>query len=63
MKKKEVQKKYLEKIKLINNYNKNYYELSKPLVDDQHYDNLKKEIILLEKKFTFFRSKFLQLQL
>ncbi len=57
MKKKEVQKKYLEKIKLINNYNKNYYELSKPLVDDQHYDNLKKEIILLEKKFTFLRSK------
>ena len=34
MKKKEVQKKYLVKIKKLNNFNKNYYDKSSPVVDN-----------------------------
>ena len=43
MKKKEIQKKYNDKIKLIKKYNISYYDKSNPIVNDQVYDNLKKE--------------------
>ena len=47
MNKKDIQKKYLDKLKLIQKYNQNYYEKSKPLVEDRVYDSLKKEILSL----------------
>ena len=50
MNKKEIKKQYLKKIETINNYNKNYYDKSQPKVDDQLYDNLKNEILVLESK-------------
>ena len=56
MNKKEIKKEYIKKIKILNNYNKNYYDKSKPLVDDQKYDKLKKEIIQLESKYEFLES-------
>ena len=49
MNKKEVQKEYNKKIKLINNYNNYYYNESSPLVSDKEYDEIKKNIFLLEK--------------
>ena len=57
MKKKEIQKKYNEKIKLINKYNANYYDKSSPIVNDQDYDNLKKEILQLEINYNFLKSE------
>ncbi len=48
---KDLRKKYLEKIKLIKKYNEAYYNLSKPIVDDATYDNIKKEINEIEKKY------------
>ena len=56
MKKKEITEEYKKKIKLINKLNKFYYNKSKPLVTDKEYDQLKNEIILLEKKFNFLNS-------
>ena len=47
---------YLEKIKLFQKYNKHYYDLNNPLVDDQEFDKLKSEIIKLEKKNKFLNS-------
>ena len=46
MKKKEIQKYYNYKIQLINEYNKFYYDKSRPKVSDDEYDKLKKEILL-----------------
>ncbi len=40
---------YLKKIKLLKKYNKFYYEKDSPVITDHLYDNLKKEIIELEK--------------
>ncbi len=57
MKKKEIQEKYLKNIKLINKFNKFYYDKSKPLVSDKEYDNIKNEILLLEKKYRFLKSQ------
>ena len=57
MKKKEIQKKYNDKIKLINKYNLNYYDKSISIVNDQVYDNLKKEILQLEINHNFLKSE------
>ena len=52
-----LKKKYNQKIKLINYYNKKYYNDNLSEVLDSEYDTLKKEIVLLEEKFDFLRSK------
>jgi DNA ligase (NAD+) len=57
MNKKEILNKYKKKIKLVNNYNKLYYDQSKPEVSDEEYDQLKKNILLLESKYKFLKSK------
>ena len=57
MDKKEIKEQYLKKISLINKYNKYYYDNSKPLVNDKVYDELKNNILLLEKKYSFLKSK------
>ena len=56
MKKKEIKKKYNDKIKLIKKYNFSYYDKSSPIVNDQIYDNLKQEILQLEIDYTFLKS-------
>ncbi|MDC0975244.1 NAD-dependent DNA ligase LigA [Candidatus Pelagibacter sp.] len=55
--KKKIENLYKEKIDLINDFNKFYYDKSKPKVSDEAYDKLKEEIILLESKFKFLKSK------
>ena len=57
MKKKEIYKKYIEKINLIIKFNKFYFEKSAPIVSDKEYDELKKEITNLEKEYNFLKSK------
>ena len=57
MKKKEIQKKYNDKIKLIKKYNISYYDKNNPIVNDQVYDNLKKEILQLEIDYSFLQSE------
>ncbi len=57
MKKKEIQNLYKEKLKILINHNKNYYEKNKPSIDDQKYDELKKEILSLENDYKFLNSK------
>ena len=57
MNKKDTLIAYKKKINLLKKYNFFYYEKSSPLVSDQIYDILKKEIILLETENNFLRSK------
>ena len=56
MQKKIIKKLYSSKIRLLKRYNKNYFENNKSIVSDKEYDELKQEIILLEKKNTFLKS-------
>ena len=56
MKKKEIQVFYEKKIKLYEKYNKYYYEKNSPEILDSEYDNLKEEILNLEKKYDFLKS-------
>jgi len=57
MTKKKIENQYKEKINLLIKFNKNYYEYSDPIVDDGEYDKLKKEILALEKKYSFLKSE------
>ena len=57
MNKQEIQKEYNKKIKLFNKYNKYYYDNSSPIVSDKEFDELKQNILLLERKYKFINSK------
>ncbi|MBD1148911.1 NAD-dependent DNA ligase LigA [Pelagibacterales bacterium SAG-MED30] len=50
-------KKYKKQIKSLNYYNKKYYNDNISQITDSEYDNLKKEIIDLEKKYKYLESK------
>ena len=56
MNKEKIKKEYKKKIKYLSKLNKHYYQLSKPLVDDQKYDQIKQGILSLEKQYTFLKS-------
>ncbi len=56
MDKKKIKKEYDNKIQNLIKLNKYYYEFSKPLVDDQEYDKIKKQLLSLEKKYNFLKS-------
>ena len=57
MNKKNIQAAYNEKISLINKFNKFYYDDNNPKVSDLKYDELKKEILLLESRYSFLKSQ------
>jgi len=52
-----MKKDYLNKVKLLNKYNKFYYDKSNPIVSDQEYDDLKLDISKIEKKYPNLISK------
>ena len=53
----EIKKNYLKKIKLIQKYNEFYYNKNTSLVSDHEYDHLRKEVLNLEKKYSFLSNK------
>ena len=57
MSKEEIRNKYKKKIKLIKDYNQKYYNENLSIISDSDYDELKIEIISLEKKYSYLRSK------
>ena len=54
---KKIEKEYNEKIKKITKLNKFYYEKNNPIVDDSEYDILKRNILELESKYSYLKSK------
>ena len=56
MNKIEIRKYYKKKIDELKKNNKLYFELSSPKVSDFQYDNLKKEIFDLEKKYSYLKN-------
>ncbi len=58
MNKKEIINIYKRKIKIYNKYSKFYYEKSQSIISDAKFDELKNELLLLEKKYIFLHSKY-----
>ncbi len=56
MNKKEILNLYKNKITELDKYNKFYYEKSDPLLSDAKYDDLKVQILNLEKQYSFLKS-------
>ena len=54
---KNVEIEYFKKIDLIQKYNKYYHDKNKPIVTDQVFDLLKRDIIDLENKYKFLKSE------
>ena len=57
MNKKAIEVEYNKKIKLYDKYNKYYYNNSSPKVSDKEFDQLKNDILSLEKKYKFINSE------
>ena len=56
MNNREIQNIYKKKIKLLKKFNKLYYDENKPIITDSEYDVLKKDILVLERKYKFLVS-------
>ena len=52
-----IKKDYLKKIKVIKKYNQLYFSKNKSDLSDSDFDKLKKEVIDLEEKYSFLKSK------
>jgi len=52
----DIIKNYLQKVKLIEKYNKYYYDKDAPTITDQKYDELKQGTLELEKKHLFLKK-------
>ena len=50
-------KQYKEKLKLLDKFSKHYYQNQKPIVSDKEYDELKSEILKIEKNYNFTNLK------
>jgi len=57
MEKKEIQKVYIGKINKLKIYDKAYFKEDSPIISDQEYDSIKQEILDLEKKYEYLKSK------
>ena len=53
---KDIEKIYKKKIKELEKHNKLYHDKSAPAISDREFDDLKLEIINLEKKYSFLKS-------
>ncbi len=57
MNKNLIKKKYKEKVKSLNYYNKKYFDDNISEINDANFDKLKKEILNLEKEYKFLKDK------
>jgi len=57
MQKKIIEKFYLDKINELKKHDKAYFELDNPIISDKTYDEIKKEILNLEKKYKYLKNE------
>ena len=57
MQKKEIEKVYIEKINQLKRYDEAYFKHDNPIISDADYDNIKKQILNLEKKYKYLKNE------
>jgi len=57
MERKEIEKKYLKKINELKKFDKSYFDEDNPIISDKDYDEIKQEILNLEKKYSYLKNK------
>ena len=57
MQRKEIKKSYIKKINKLKKHDEAYFKQDKPLISDREYDNIKAEILNLEKQYKYLKNK------
>jgi len=57
MEKKEIEKVYIKKINKLRKHGKAYFLHDNPIISDKEYDDIKKDILNLEKKYTYLKNR------
>ena len=57
MQRKAIEEIYIKKINELKKYDKAYFEKDNPIVADKVYDEIKQEILILEKKKQIFKKQ------
>ena len=57
MQKKGIEKIYIKKINELKKHNKAYFDDDKPLISDKNYDDIKEEVLNLEKKHKYLKNE------
>ena len=58
MRESKIRSNYSKKINELKKHNKLYFEDSAPIISDKDYDKIKKDILNLEKKFSYLKDTF-----
>ena len=57
MERKEIEEVYVKKINKLKKYDEAYFKYDSPIISDKDYDDIKQEILNLEKKYSYLKSK------
>ena len=57
MERKEIEKIYIKKINKLKKFDKAYFGDDNPIIPDKDYDQIKQEILNLEKKYDYLKNK------
>ena len=57
MERKEIEKAYVKKINKLKKYDEAYFKYDSPIISDKDYDDIKQEILNLEKKYNYLKSQ------
>ena len=57
MQRKEIEKIYIKKINELQKHDKAYFKHDNPIISDKAYDDIKQEILELEKKYKYLKDK------
>ena len=57
MQRKEIEKKYIKKINELKQHDEAYFKHDNPIISDKDYDDIKAEILNLEKKYKYLKNK------
>ena len=57
MERKEIEKVYVKKINKLKKYDEAYFKYDSPIISDKDYDDIKQEILNLEKKYNYLKSQ------
>ena len=57
MQRKEIEIVYIKKINELKKHDKAYFRDDNPLISDKNYDNIKEEILNLERQYKYLKNK------
>ncbi len=57
MQRKEIEKRYIKKIYELKKHDKAYFKHDNPIISDKDYDDIKAEILNLEKEYKYLKNK------